>query len=83
MNSKLIYSKPVVTEGPDLFLDWQLADELASAAEKLVVDGFTSLMSGAGLHPSDIQMQVALSLRSTATARLKRALAQFEPLKGA
>ncbi|MDB5872960.1 MAG: hypothetical protein JWQ07_2402 [Ramlibacter sp.] len=84
MTSKIIVSKASVLDGGgDAFLDWQLADELASSAERTVCDAFTSLARGSGLRPSDIQMKVARSLRKAATTRLKSALAHFEKPKAA
>lgn len=81
MTAKIIVFKPVADEAGDAFLNWQLADELASAAERIVCDAFTSLAGGDGLRPSDIQMKVALNLRRTASSRLKSALAHFEKPK--
>ncbi|NPC58701.1 hypothetical protein [Caenimonas soli] len=62
----------------DAFELWQLADELANSAERIVCDAFTASTHGIGRPPSDIQLDVAHALRKTSKLKLKAALEGLE-----
>lgn len=69
----------VSSESPsDFFAAWQLADELAGCAERLVCDAFSASANGHGTSPSLVQLEVARKLRVAATDRLRIALEAFE-----
>jgi hypothetical protein len=56
------------------FEDWQLADELASSAERCVYDEFTASMNGTAPGPTPLQLEVTHTLRLAARQRLTAAL---------
>ncbi len=56
------------------FEDWQLADELASCAERRVCDEFTALVDGTGPGPTTLQLEVSHALRLAARRLLTAAL---------
>lgn len=62
----------------DEFEVWQMADELANAAERIVCDAFTASTHGIGPPPSDIQLEVAHALRKTSKLKLRAALEGLE-----
>lgn len=62
----------------DKFALWQLADELATGADKLVLEAFTVAVDGRGGRPSEMQVAVSVALRAAASQRLKIALECFE-----
>ena len=57
----------------DRFENWQLADEMASSAERAVCDAFTACANGVGLRPSDLQLEVSHALRIKAQRLLSAA----------
>lgn len=56
------------------FEDWQLADELASSAERCVCDEFAASVNGTGTGPTLLQLEVSHTLRRAARRRLAAAL---------
>lgn len=56
------------------FEDWQLADELASCAERCVCDAFSASVDGRGPGPTAVQLDVCRALRLAARRLLSAAL---------
>jgi len=62
-------------KGPsNRFANWQLADELASCAERCVSDAFAASAKGAGPSPTPLQLDVSHRLRLAAKRLLTEAL---------
>jgi hypothetical protein len=72
----------MVRKGPspsDRFEIWQLADELASAAERIVCDAFTNSVNGVGKRPTQLQLDVSHALRISAKRMLIAATEDIRP----
>lgn len=67
--------RPAVGASPSSrFEDWQLADYLASCAERCVCDAFTSSVTGTGPRPTGLQLEISHALRIEAKRLLIVAL---------
>lgn len=75
---QLTKNPPRTSDSSDAFELWQIADELANSAERIVCDAFTASTHGIGLPPSGIQLEVAHALRKTSKLKLKAAMEGLE-----
>ena len=64
---------PLINHPDDPFAKWQLADEVANAAERRLYNTVAAFAAGRGRPPTKLHIDVARALRESARRRLREA----------
>lgn len=65
---------------PDFFQEWRVANRVATAAEKVMLNASILALDGKGLPPSQAEAQTVRRLRATADELFQQAMAQMGEL---